>query len=472
MCLGKGCMVPRIIPSYNRSMRNDSSKSDYYKTLFKLMVPITVQQLFNSGLGLVDNMLVGQLGETAVAAVSLGYQVYFVLFIFYFGVNTGSAIFAAQFWGNNDPHSIRKVLGLNLIINLTIGVIFTTVAQLIPEKVIGIYTNDPAVIVLGARYLRTYSFSYIIMGFSYGIFNILRSTENVRIPMIVNSCALIVNTSLGFILIFGHLGFQPQGILGSAYAAITARILEFATIIIILFASHSYLVRELKQIFDIKKEFLIRFMRTTLPVAVNELVWSVGVTTYSAIYAHISTEAVAATNIAGSIENLAFVPFIGLGNAAAIMIGKRIGAGEEHTAQDIAKRSLTLAIMGGLGMGAVMYLNRGWLLDIYKVSELTHHNANLVISLLSLVMAGKAWNMVIFIGVLRSGGDTSRALLIEMSTMWLYGVPFAWVGANLLHFPIEYVVALVASEEIIKGVIVFFRFRSGKWIHNLVHTAA
>ena len=221
-------------------------KPSYYPTLLKLMIPITIQQLFNSGLALVDNMLVGQLGETAVAAVSLAYQVYFVLFIVYFGVNTGAAIFTAQFWGKNDLPSIRKVVGLNVIINISIGIVFTLVAQIIPEKVLALYTKDPAVIEMGAKYLQTYSLGYVFAGISYGLFTILRSTENVRIPMIVNSSALVLNTVLGFILIFGHLGISPMGIKGSAIAAVTARSVELIIILVILFGSRSFFISDLK----------------------------------------------------------------------------------------------------------------------------------------------------------------------------------------------------------------------------------
>ncbi len=452
-------------------MRVNLAPGGYYHTLFKLMIPITIQQFFNSGLALVDSMLVGQLGDTAVASVSLAFQVFFVLFLIYFGINTGSAIFTAQFWGNNDQDSIRKVVGLNILINISVGIIFTLVAQLIPEKVLAIYSADPEVIALGARYLRVFSMGYIFSGISYGLFGILRSTENVRIPMIVNSSAIILNTVLGFILIFGHLGFPKMGVMGAAFAGVTAKTVELIAILGILIYSRSFLIKDIKNLFPIKSEFLARFAKTTLPVAVNELAWSLGISAYNAIYAHIGTESVAATNIAGNIENLAFVPFIALGNAVAIMIGNRIGAGEIPIARDYAKRSLILAVSSGFVMGVIMFLNRTWLLDIYKISDATQSHANIIIGLLSLVMGIKAWNMVIFIGVMRAGGDTRRALIIELSTMWFYGVPAAWIGANLFHLPVEYVVPLVLSEEVLKSVIVFFRFRSGKWIHHLAQPA-
>lgn len=420
-------------------MQFSSETNVYSRTLIRLMVPIAIQQFFAAGLALVDNMLVGQLGETAVASVSLANQVFFVYSIILFGVNSGSAIFTAQFWGNNDTASIRKVVGINLTINLIIGTLFVLISELIPQVVLRLYTNDPAVIALGSQFLRVYALGFIFFGISYGFYSLLRSTESVKIPMIVNSLVLIINTALGYILIFGKFGFQPMGAMGAATASVTARVLEIGTMLVILFWGKSFITRDLRHIFPVKKEFLLRFARTTAPVVFNEVVWSVGITTYSSIYAHISTEAVAATNISSTIENLAFVPFIGIINACAIMLGNRIGASEMELAKRYARRTLILTLILGLTMGGLMFISRGILLDIYKVSADTRSYANIILIALSIGMVIKSINALMFVGVLRAGGDTRTALLIEISTIWLVGVPSAWIGANVFHLPVYWV---------------------------------
>jgi putative MATE family efflux protein len=450
-------------------METNPNQDRFSSILLQLMIPITIQQFFNAALALVDNMLIGQLGDVAVAAVTLSGQIFFILSLIFFGINSGSAIFTAQFWGKQDIHSIRKVVGINLIINLLIGIIFTLLAELIPEKLLSIYTTDSAVIALGSQYLRIYAIGFILFGISQGLYVTLRSTERVRIPMFVNSLALVLNTSLGYILIFGKLGLPRMDALGSATANAIARIVETIVLVVLLLFIKSPILHDLRTVFPIKIDFIQRFLKTCLPVVVNELFWSLGISAYSSIYAHISTEAVAATNISSNVENLAFVPFLAMGNVCAIMVGNRIGAGEMDKANLYSKRNLIISIIVATGMGVLMFCTKGLIINIYKISAETSMYANQIITFLSIVLICKAWNIVMFIGILRAGGDTRFTLILELSTMWLYGVPAAWIGANIFHLPVYYVILIVLTEEVLKSIITFYRYRSRKWIHNLAH---
>lgn len=458
---------PSQMDEYNHFLWKTLQGKSFTRTLFELMVPIAIMQIFNAGLALVDNMFIGQLGEVSVTAVSLAYQIYFILSIIYFGINSGSAIFTAQYWGGQDIQSIRKVVAVNVIINTTVGIVFTAVAELFPEKLISIYTNDPAVIALGAGYLRIYAIGYLMVGISQGFYGILRSTERVRIPMFINSIALIINTLLGYLLIFGNFNFPKMGALGAATANVTARSIEIIVLITILFTTNSILIRDLLKVFPIHKDFLLRFYRTTAPVVLNEILWSVGISAYSFIYAHISTEAMAAANIATNIENLAFVPLIAISSACAVMLGNRIGANEVELAIKYSKKILIIEIASGLVTGLIMFLTKDFLVGIYKIEPSTQSAAKIILTLLSILLVVKSVNMIMFIGILRAGGDTRFALLLEICTLWIYGFPAAWIGANLFHLPVQWVVAIVLSEEFLKSIIVLFRYRSKKWIHHL-----
>lgn len=442
----------------------------FYSVLFQLMVPIFIQQFFISALALVDNLFIGQLGDTAVAATSLANQINFILSLIYFGISSGSAIFSAQYWGNQNVQGIKQVVQLNLTINLMAGLLFTLLAELIPETLLSFFSADPAVIQLGSQYLRIHAIGFVAAGLTQGFYATLRSTENVRVPMAVNSLSLILSTSFGYVLIFGKAGFPAIGITGAAIANATARVLELLMLILILHRSNSFLLSDIRTI-PYSKGFIPGYLKTSLPVLINETMWSLGISAYYSIYAHISTESVAATSIATSLENLAFVPFFAIGNATAVMIGNRIGAAEIEKAKTYARKALTLVVLSGMLMGAGMYFARNPTLNLYKVSEQTLTYANQIIIALSMVLWIKCWNFTVFIGILRAGGDTRFALRLEMGTLWLYGVPAAWVGGNLLNLPVYQVVWIVLSEEVLKSVIVFFRFRSYKWIHRLTSPA-
>lgn len=443
----------------------------FYKNLVALTVPIAIQQLFVSGLGMVDVMLVGQLGDTRVAAVGLATQVYFILSLLYFGMSSGSAIFTAQFWGKHDTASIQKVLSLNMISNFLIGLIFTIISQAIPREIINLFSSDPQVIQLGSEFLRIFSIGFIFTGLSYSIYVMLRSTESVKIPMYVGGAALCLSTLLGYLLIFGKIGMPALGINGAAVANTTARVVEFIAIIAITRFMPGRMAVRPKLDFPISRDFIRRYLVTAMPVTANELIWSVGVSVYSSVYAHIGTESITATNISTTIENLAFVPFIGLGNACAIIIGKKIGAGEMDRAYQYAKKVLAITFITAVLMGSLIFLTRGLILDIYKISDTSKFFAHWVLVVLAIGLLAKSTNMIIIIGVIRAGGDTKYGLLVELSTMWLYGVPAAFVAARIFQLPVYWVVAAVAFEEVVKLGIISYRFLSKKWIHNLAQPA-
>lgn len=165
-----------------------------------------------------------------------------------------------------------------------------------------------------------------------------------------------------------------------------------------------------------------------------------------------------------------FVPFIGLGNACAILIGNQIGANMIDVAFRTAKRTLMVCVGAGLFMGLLFFIIKDSFVPLYHVSETTKEYSLTIISFYAFILTIKAWNMVIYIGILRAGGDTKFALIAELSTMWLYGVPAAWIGANLFQFPIYWVVPIALSEEILKSFIAFYRYRSKKWVHHLAQT--
>ncbi len=203
-----------------------------------------------------------------------------------------------------------------------------------------------------------------------------------------------------------------------------------------------------------------------------KVAWAIGVSIYNVVYAHISTEAIAAMNIVSSIENLAFVLFMAISDATGIMIGNRIGAGEEQRAREYARRSLTLGVMGAILVGVGIFLNIDHILSIYNVSETARSYSHNVLMVMSFVLWVKVSNLLIIVGVLRAGGDTHFGVMLDISTVWLVGVPMSLIGGLVLHLPVYTVYLLIASEEAVKFMIGIQRFRSGKWLHNLIQNIA
>lgn len=440
----------------------------FFSTMLRLAVPIAMQQFVMNALNAVDVLMIGQLGEISVASIGLANQFFFLLSLFLFGVGSGSAVFSAQFWGRGDVANLRRVLGLALAIALTGASLFTATALFAPQMIMRFYTTDPAVIALGSHYLRTVGWCYVPTAISVMVGITLRSTRNVKLPMAVSIGALSLKTLLAYGLIFGRFGLPALGVTGAATATVIARFVECATLLFLSYRLRLPTAAQPRELVAWDRVFLRRFARTASPVVVAEILWSLGITTYSAIYARIGTDAIAAVNIASTVEGIALVPFMGLGNACAIILGNHIGAGDTETANDYARRFLKLAILVALGVGAVVFGVSRVILQLYRVSPEAQIYGRNILTVVAAVMWLKAANMVIIVGILRSGGDTRFGLFLDTGPLWLIGVPLALLGAFVFGLPVYWVVLLVMADELTKFLIGLRRVASGRWINNVV----
>jgi putative MATE family efflux protein len=441
----------------------------FLREVLTIALPISFQQLINASLNMIDIVMVGQLGETAIAALGLSNQVFFVLIIILFGLTSGMAIFTAQFWGKNEIEPIRKVLGISIIFSSGIALLFTLGAILIPETLLGFYTTDLEVIRLGSSYLRIIGYTYIPVALATSYIAVLRSIQLVRITVIASTIALAFKTILGYLLIFGIGGFPALGVRGAAIGTACGWALELILLLVIVYAQKTPLATNPLTFFKFDLSFLGRVLRTASPAVANEMFWSLGITTYNAIYAHIGTDAIAAININATIEELSFVAFVGIGNACAVIVGNRIGAQQKEAAYQTVKRIATLSVIFAWTVGILVFAGRDLVTNLYDLSPVGANNVRMLLLVMGCTVWIRMFNFVVFIGALRAGGDTRFALIMEICSIWLIGVPAAYLGAFVFHFPVYYVYLMVIIEEAAKAFVSVWRFRSRKWIHDLVN---
>ncbi len=443
------------------------SDREYFYEMRKIAIPIIIQQLMFSGLNMLSVVFVGQKGEVSVAAVGFAAQIAFLLNLVHFGIISGAAMFTAQFWGRRDIPNLRRVLGLCLILAIFASLIFFALAQFLPLQLLSIYSRDSAVTQLGAGYLRTFSWTFLFFAVTFSYALVMRSTGDVRTPTAIGVLALALSTFLSYSLIFGKFGFPEIGIQGAAIAAVIARAFECVTLISITYLKKSPVAASLRELTDFDVEFLRKIIKPMLPVILNELFWSLGITTYNIIYGRMGTSSFAAMNIVNTLEQVAFVLFIGIANATSVLVGNRIGADKEDEAFLYAGRSLGLGIAGGILIGILLQLVKGPVLSLYNVSPAVIDNASHIINVITIFLWIRVNNMTIVVGVLRAGGDTRFSLFLDGIIIWIVGVPMAYFAAFVLHLPVYYVYLFAMSEELTKWVLGIIRYRSRKWINNL-----
>jgi putative MATE family efflux protein len=439
----------------------------FLKRLYHLAAPIALQNLLTASLYMLASVMVGQLGDTSIAAVSLAGQVFFLFSLILFGIGSGSAMFTAQLWGNKDIPSLRKVLGLCLVMGLVTAGTFVVVCEFFPAWVIGIFTVDPMVIALGSEYLHIYAWCFLFFSITSGYGSILRSIGEVKLPLIVTVSALALNIVLNYVFIFGAFGFPALGIPGAAISAVFSRVAECLALVGITYWKRYPVAAKISELLGFDPGFFVKIFNPVFPVILNELMWALAVTTYSIVYARIGTPSIAAMNIVGTVDGLALVPFMGLSGAIAIICGQKIGAGEKAEAYQDVGRTLGLTFMFALLVSGVVFTVKGPIISLYKITPDVALYADRALLILALWIFVRSQNMILIVGMLRSGGDTRYSLFLDGIIIWILGVPMALFGAFILHLPVYWVYFMVMSDELTKCILGLRRYFSRKWIHDL-----
>jgi putative MATE family efflux protein len=440
---------------------------EYFRNVRRIALPIIAQQAMFSLLNMLAVVFVGQKGDASVAAVGLAGQIAFLLNLVHFGIISGAAMFTAQFWGKRDIPNLRRVLGLCLALALAASLIFFTLAQLIPSEILQIYSKDAEVIALGTNYIRVFSWTFLFFAITFSYALVMRSTGNVKIPTMVSVGALLISTILSYVLIFGKFGFPELGIQGAAVAAVIARFLECVALLTIIYTRDTPVAASFRELTGFDRVFFGRVIKPMLPVILNELFWSLGITTYNIIYGRMGTQSYAAINIVSTIEQVAFVVFIGVSNATSVLVGNRIGAGKEEEAYLYAGRSLGIGVLGGIFLGLVLQVVKAPILSLYNVSPEVIQNASHIINVVTFFLWIRVNNMTTVVGILRAGGDTRFSLFLDGIIIWIVGVPMAYLGAFVFDLPVYFVYLCAMSEEAMKWILGIRRYLSRKWINNL-----
>lgn len=442
-------------------------KREFYKKLFKVALPITLQSLIVSSLNMVDTFMVGKLGEKSVAAVGIGNQFFFLLSLIFFGISGGCSMYLSQYWGKKDIDNIRKIVGVGTLTVVIVGVIFTIIALIFPKLIVVIFSRDREVIEIAASYLRIVCISYVFTGVTLILSSTLKCMERTIFPMIVSLCAVFINITFNYIFIFGAFGIEAYGVDGAAIATVLARIVETIMIISITFNKKSMIHGKIKSFIDFNREFYFKIIKDVLPVVVNESCWALATISYSIAYGFIGTEAQASIQICNNVQNLFMVLTFGLANGSLVMIGNIVGTGNEKKAKEYAKRFYFISILIGILLGVSMTLTSTSILNYFDVSSQVVNSSISILKVMSIVAPFRVFNIVVVVGVLRGGGDIKKAMYIEVGTMWLVGVPMAFLGALVFKLPVSTVVALTCLEEVAKFILCAIRLKSNKWIRNV-----
>ena len=443
---------------------------EFYRVVLSLAIPMTIQNVLQLLLNMMDTVMLGRLGdssEAVISAANFANQPFFVYSLFLFGMVSGMSVLIAQYWGKGDTDAINSITGIAMTAAVAVGSLFTIVCYLFTPGVMGLFTDSGEVIELGVKYLRIVLASYVIASITSILCGVMRSTEQVGIALGSNTVGIFTNIALNYCLIFGKFGLPRMEIEGAALATLIAKIVEFLIVLVYVIFFDRRVRLSLARMFRIRRRMIGDFIKYSLPVIFNETMWGLGITLHSVIIGHISDAAYAAYTVANIIEKIGLLSAIGFANATQIIIGKEIGAGRSENAYPYARTMLTLSAALGIIMSGVVLLVRVPAVGLFDIADSTKTAAVNIIAVMSVIIFIKSLNTTAIVGVMRGGGDTRTAMIFDFMPMWLISIPLGAIVAHIIKLPVWWVYACLMSDEVIKSGFCLLYIRTKRWIRNV-----
>lgn len=438
----------------------------FYRAVATLVIPLALQNLINVGVSAADVFMLGMVGEKALAASSLAGQVQYIMTLIFFGLSSGASVLIAQYWGKGNLDAIKKVLGISVKIGLVVSVLFTVVTYAFPWQLMHLLTNDEEVMALGVKYMRIVCWSYVISSMTMVYLNTMRSIERVVISMGTYLVSLIVNIVFNAIFIFGLCGLPAMGIVGAACATLLARVVEF--VIVVVYDRKLNPVFRFSFSFFKKDELLFKdYVKFSVPVVCNELMWGSGCAVITAIIGHLGSSMTAANSAAQVARQLAVVLALGIANATAIMIGKVIGEGKMELAREYGTRFVRLSLIVGAIGSMVILIVRPVLLAVMSLTPEASEYLSLMMFVMTYFVFFQSYNTVLVVGIFRAGGDTKFGLLIDVGFMWGFSITAGAIAAFVLKVPPMLVYVLLLSDEVLKVPFSTLRYKQRRWLNNV-----
>ena len=437
-------------------------EQSFFRSVCALAVPVALQSMLQASFGVVDQVMIGQLGGVEVAAVGLAGKFTGIFNVVVSAVGAAAGIMISQYMGQKKAAETRRSMVLNLRVCLIIAALFTLAGIAVPKQIMGLYIEDRMTVDAAGRYLAIVSGTFLPTAGVTILSTHLRCMERASLPLYAGLASAAVNTALNWILIFGNLGAPALGVTGAALATLISQMVYLAVILAMYARYRERAENGPAGPFDWKQ-----YLSMLLPLLVSEFMWVLGENVYAGIYGHLGVEASAAMTLTNPVQSLAIGALCGLSQAAAILIGKRLGDGDRETAWREAKRLLLYGLMGSLLLSGAISLISPRYVRIFKVEAGIRELTEQILAAYAAVMPVKVLNMIMGSGILRSGGKTTYVMVIDLIGTWLFGVPLGLLSAFVLRWPIPLVYLALSLEECVRLAVSLAVFKRRGWMNRL-----
>ena len=444
---------------------------DFYKKLWQLMLPISLQSLMLALVAAADAFMLGRVEQDAMSAVSLASQIQFIQNFVIYAATSVIAVLGAQYWGKNDIRTVKDILSIALKVSVSASVLFFIGCVFFPRYLMLLFTNEEVLIEIGISYLKIAGWSYLLTGISQCFLAVMKISGNAGMSAAVSSVTVILNIILNAVFIFGFFGIPAMGVQGAAWATLIARIVE------VLWSagiSHTkkYIHPDYRRFFARMKQLKTDYYKNFFPIFGACMFWGIGFTSYTAFMGHLGTDAAAANSVSSVIRDLICALCNGLSSAAGIIVGNELGAGKIEKGKLYGDRLVKLSFIAGFISTALMLLVLPLSLQFVKLTEQAAAYLWGMMIIMAVYMIGRTVNSVLINGIFYCGGDSVFDVYSLAVCMWGIAVPLAAAGTFFFRWPVLVVYACTCVDEVGKIPWVLLHYRKYKWAKDLTRDTA
>jgi putative MATE family efflux protein len=462
----------------------------FYKSVFKLALPIALQSLISIGVNMLDTIMVGSLGETALSATSLANSFITIYHIFCMGLGMGASVLVSRYWGmkkvalenisnancdlskenkalEDASRALKQTITLMLRITVILAAVFALLTMFVPEIIMKTYTSDKAIIAEGSVYFKYSVITYFFLGLSLVTTIVLRSVGQAKLPLFVSIGAFFVNIFANYTIIFGKFGAPAMGVAGAAFATLIARIFETAIILGYLFIKDKRINYKIRDIFMKTKSLVAEYVKISIPVLISDAILAFGTNAIAMVIGRLGAAFVAANAITGVTQQLSTVVVQGVSQAGAIVTGQTLGTGDKKKTMNQGWMFLGVGFaLGAISAIFIMIISNP-IINSYNVGAETVQIAKELMFALSVNIIFRATNSIMTKGVLRGGGDTKMLMLADNIFGWVLALPLGILASFVFKFSPFWIYTCLKSDEIAKTFWCVYRLKSEKWIKKI-----
>lgn len=440
----------------------------FYSNFFSLWKILVLNNIIILGVNLADNIMLGRFDEFALGGATACNQVQFVFQQVILGLSNAVVVLGSQYWGEKRTGPIKKLSSAAVALGIIFSAILFVFASVMPEKVVGLFTDSQKIIEEGVTYLSIIKYTYPVFALTNIILAILRSVESIKVGFYVSVITLVLNISLNYVLIFGKLGFSPLGAKGAAIATLISRIAELIFVIIYVLFIEKKIKWSASDLRHQDKSLVKKYCKTCIPFVITDGLFGVSTALQTVILGHMTEAALTANSVSTTLYQVLKVAAVGSASAAAVIIGKTIGEGK--TIEKIKEYTKTLQIifvLMGIATSIILFIVRIPIVSMYNISDEAKSLANGFLLVLCVTCIGTAYQMPTNTGIIRGGGDSKFILIVDIISIWGIVLPLSFVAAFVWKWHPIAIIACLNADQIFKSVPAFIKANRYKWIRRL-----